>query len=222
MNLLASRAGGRAAAGRRGNPLAASTVVRKSLASSAGFTFPDLMVVVGIIGVLAAISIPPILTLADSVRLQQTAREVERELQTAKQRAVANKRPIRLRFNCPAAGQYRLVELVGSARSPAADDDPTSIDRCRTERYPFPAQDADPATRPNLDGPVRRLDPTVSFGAVQTIEFWSDGTAHWDTGVGTPWVQLPVTGTTLTLTRASKTASITVNGLGKVQLLRIQ
>ena len=180
------------------------------------------MVVLSIVAVLAAISIPPLLTLADSIRLQQSARELERELQAAKQRAVANKRPIRLRFDCPAAGQYRLVELIGSSRSPAAADDPASVDRCRPERYPFPAPDADPSTRPNLDGPVRRLDPTVSFGAVRTIEFWSDGTAHWDTGVGAFWAQIPVTGTTLTLTRASKTASITVNGLGKVQLLPIQ
>jgi type II secretory pathway pseudopilin PulG len=196
--------------------------VRKRLVSTAGFSFIDLVVVMGIMGILAGISIPSLLTLADSIRLQQSAREVERELQSAKQKAVSSKRPIRVRFNCPAAGQYRVVELIGSARTPAAADAPTSMDRCRPTSYPFPAPDDDPATRPNLDGPLKQLDPRVTFGAVRSVEFWSDGTAHWDTGTGLSWPQIPVTGTTLTMTKGSNIASITVNGLGKITLLPIR
>lgn len=180
------------------------------------------MVVIAIMGILSAISIPTLMTLADSIKLRQSAREVERELQSAKQKAVATKRPIRVRFNCPVAGQYRVVELIGSSRTPAPEDAPGSLDRCRDDRYPFPAPDSDPATRPNLDGPLKRLQPQVTFGAVRTVEFWSDGTAHWDAGTGVPWPQIPVTGTTLTLTKSSKTASITVNGLGKVTLASIR
>jgi type II secretory pathway pseudopilin PulG len=192
--------------------------VRTTLASSAGFTLADLMVVVALIGILSAMSIPSLMTLADSIRLTQSARDVERELQSAKQKAVAAKRPVRVRFNCPQAGQFRVVELIGSPRTPAVADAAGSLERCREDRYPFPAADGDPATRPNLDGPVQRLQPQVTFGVVRTVEFWSDGTAHWDAGTGVPWPQIPVTGTAMTLTRTSKTASITVNGLGKVTL----
>lgn len=188
--------------------------------SSRGFSLVDMIVVVALIGIIMAIAVPNMLAAADSLRLGQEAREVERVLQTARQRAVASKRPIRVRFNCPAARTYRAVELLGTARAPLAGD--SSADRCSPTVYPYPAADRDPATRPNLDGPVNYLDPLVSFGTVRTIEFWADGTAHYDAGAGTPWAQIPTTGTSLTMTRTTaagtKTATITVNGLGKVQL----
>jgi type II secretion system protein H len=191
--------------------------------SPAGFSLVDMLVVVALIGIISAIALPNMLAAADSLRLGQEAREVERVMQTARQRAVASKRPIRVRFNCPSARWYRAVELLGTARAPLTAD--TSVDRCRQSTYPFPAADQNPATRPNLDGPANVLDPFVSFGTVRTVEFWADGTAHYDAGTGTPWAQIPTTGTTITLTRTTsagtKTATITVNGLGKVQLLSI-
>ena len=42
-------------------------------------------------------------------------------------------------------------------------------------------------TRPNNDGPIRLLQPQTTFSAKKTLEFWSDGSVHADTGVGNPW-----------------------------------
>lgn len=191
--------------------------------SEAGISLIDVLVVVALIGIISAIAVPNMLAAADSIRLGQAARNVERVLQTARQRAVSSKRPIRVRFNCPAAGWYRAVELIGSTRSPATADG--STDRCRPSVYPFPAADSNPATRPNLDGPANVLDPNVTFGTATTIEFWADGTAHAQSGTGTPWPQVSTTGATVTLTRTTsagtRTATITINGNGKVQLLPI-
>jgi hypothetical protein len=120
-------------------------------------------------------------------------------------------------FNCPTAREYRSVELIGTINAPTAADTAATA-RCNGTTYRYPANDTNPLTRPNVDGPVRWLDPTVSFGAVQSIEFWPDGTARHNPAGVNPWPMIPVGGITLTMVRAGNTASITVNGLGKVQL----
>lgn len=181
-----------------------------------GFSLVDMLVVVALIGILAGIAIPAMTNSLDRMRLAQSTREVERELQTAKQRAVGKGRVIRVRFNCPAAGQYRIVELIGSTSVPDAND--LRADRCSETAFPFPAADIDPMTRPNLDGPLRRLESTVSFGTVQTIEFWPNGTAHYDDGSLGEWPMIPVAGVTINLARYGRTTAVRVNGLGRITL----
>jgi Tfp pilus assembly protein FimT len=191
---------------------------KRFLRTERGFSLIDMMVVVGLIGIICAMAVPTITNAIDQMRLGQAARDVERELQTAKMRAVGKARPIRVRFNCPTAGEFRIVELIGSATTPAAADN--AGNRCTETAYPYPAPDSDPVTRPNLDGPVRRLDQTVTFAAAPTIEFWPDGTAHYNGGAGGNWPLIPVAGINVSVTRRGVTSTITVNGLGKVQLQR--
>ena len=179
-----------------------------------GLSLIDMLVVVAIMGIVAGIAIPSMTSSIDRMRLGQSTREVERELQTAKQRAVGKGRVIRVRFNCPVAGQYRIVELIGSPAAPAVAD--TAANRCNEVAYPFPAADNNPMTRPNLDGPVRRLDSSVTFGTVQTIEFRPNGTAHYDDGSVGEWPLVPVAGVTVNLARQGRTAAIRVNGLGRI------
>jgi hypothetical protein len=188
----------------------------------------ELLIVGGFVIVLSAIGFPLLTGLREQMRLSQGMREVEREIHQARQRAVTNNRAMRIHFNCPTAGQYRVVELIGSVSAHAAADD--AADRCNPAIYPYPAADRDPATRPNLDGPVRQIDPRLSFGAVQTIEFWPDGSAHIDTATA-EWGLLPVTGSAWTMTHTvygiggtpyTRTATLTVNGIGKIQIQQQQ
>lgn len=183
--------------------------------SERGFSLVDMMAVILIIGIVSVIALPSMLGAMDRVRLGQTAREVERELQGAKARAVVKGRAMRVRFDCPSNGTYRTVELIGTTSVPVAAD--SAADRCSETTYPFPAADTDPVTLPNLDGPVRRLDPAVSFGASQTIEFRANGTAFYEATAG-DFDLIPVAGISITLVRDGQTKTITVNGLGKVEL----
>ena len=181
-----------------------------------GFSLLEILIVVSLITIVSGIALPTLTAAADRMKLGQSAREVERELQTAKARAVGKRRPIRVRFNCPAMGEYRLVELIGTPAVPAAAD--TAGNRCSEAAFPFPAPDLDAVTRPNLDGPLRWLEARVTFAIAPTIEFWPDGTAHHDTGAGDPWPMIPVAGVNIRLARDGVISTITVNGLGKVQL----
>src|SRR5215213_5624244 len=87
-----------------------------------GFTLVELLVTVALIAIVSAMAVPLLASVGESIKLGQATREVERELQTARLRAVTSNQPIRFRFNCPAAGQYRMTELIGTPAVPAGAD----------------------------------------------------------------------------------------------------
>jgi type II secretory pathway pseudopilin PulG len=185
------------------------------LHSQRGITLIDTIVVTALIGVLMAMTVPAVLGSLDSMRLGQSGREVEREIQLAKSRAVTKGRPIRIRFNCPTTGSYRVTELIGTPSVPVTADD--AANRCDPQAYPYPPADNNPLTLPNLDGPVRTLGSGVTFLSSQVIEFWPDGTAHYrGPGTSNPWPLIPTTGITISMQRDGKRATISVNGLGKI------
>lgn len=192
--------------------------MKKSNARATGFSLIEMILVAAVIAIIAAMGVPLLVNAGNAIKLSRSARDVERELQNARLQAVSTNQPMRLQFDCPSPGQYRLVELIGTSSAPTAAD--SSVSRCAMASYPYPSDtDKNPLTRPNFDGPVRYLDPSVSFSVVTTIEFWPDGSAHTNTGSSNPWPVIGVTGTTITLTRSGKTKNITVNGLGKIQLV---
>ncbi|MEW5984472.1 MAG: prepilin-type N-terminal cleavage/methylation domain-containing protein [Acidobacteriota bacterium] len=183
-----------------------------------GFTLIELLLVSAIFVALAAIGTPMLGRAIDAYRLGMASRAVERELQTARLAAVTANRMVRVRFDCPATGEFRRVEVLGAPGVPDALDAPVA--RCSEATYPYPPPDNNPLTRPNHDGPIRRLPIGVSFNAAQTIEFWPDGTAHVDGGVTGTWPAVQAGGLMLTLSKAGVTRSIAVNGLGRVHLIR--
>jgi prepilin-type N-terminal cleavage/methylation domain-containing protein len=202
-----------------------------SLASCAhavrGFSLVELLIVVALFTIVGAIAVPAITNMLAGMRVGAAARDVERELQTARQRAVAANRPMRVRFNCPASGQYRIVELIGTTDVPAADDaDSKAATRCSETAYPYPDAYTGFFDIPNNDGPLQRLNPRVTFAATQTIEFWPDGTAHTNQGTN-PWKVIPPDASvtfTVKLSSGSSAAvaasakTIRVNGSGRIQL----
>ena len=177
-----------------------------------------MLCVVAVFGLLAGVSVPVFQNVTEGYKLGQTLREVERELQSARLKAVTSNRPLRVRFNCPAAGQYRTVELIGSPATPATGDDASN--RCQEAVYPSPASDNNPLTRPNHDGPMRRLPDGIAFGSAATLEFWPDGSVHQQAGTTLPWPVVGVAGTSITVVKGSVTKRIDVNGVGKITLVR--
>jgi Tfp pilus assembly protein FimT len=174
----------------------------------------DMVIAVTLIATISAIAIPALKDFGDAVAIGQAQRAVQNELQQARMKAVTTNRIMRVRFNCPAPGQFRTLELIGTPSIPAAQD--TAGNRCDATVYPYPAADNNAVTLPNFDGPVQRIDPRVSFGATQTIEFRPTGVAYSVNANGTSTTTLPADGVAITVTKGNSVKTVTVNSLGKI------
>jgi Tfp pilus assembly protein FimT len=174
-----------------------------------------MVVVMAMLGTLAAIALPTMQRMGDAIALGQAQRTVQSTLQQARLKAVTSNRIIRVRFNCPSAGQMRAVELIGTPLAPAAQD--TATNRCSDTVYPYPAPDNNAVTLPNNDGAIQRIDSNVSFGATQTIEFRPTGTAWSVNTDGTSNAPLAGSGASITVVKGSTVKTVTINALGRVQ-----
>ena len=145
-----------------------------------GFSMVDLLVVLGMVGVLAGVAAPLMSGAFRRSVSMGAGRHIAGQIRSARLAAVTANRPMRVRFNCPAAGQYRVLEVTGDG---AIDND---ANRCS---YPYP--DTDPNAAPNLDGPIMYLPDGITFSATQDLQISTAGLITPMTG-GTP-AQIGVT-----------------------------
>ena len=173
---------------------------------AAGFSLVDLLLVISLVSIVSGIAVPVATDAAEGVRLGMATREVERQLQSARLRAVSANRPLLVRMSCPGVGQLRVVEITGVATT---DGD---ANRCDETRFPYPGpKDSDRAT-PELDGPVRTLHFTVTLSG-SDLQFLPNGTTQEVVGGAATPITAPVE---LTVTYDSESSRVAVNGLGKI------
>jgi prepilin-type N-terminal cleavage/methylation domain-containing protein len=170
-----------------------------------GFSLTELMLTVAVLATILGMGVPVMMDLTAGIKATQAARAVERELQYGRLRAVNSNRIVRVRMNCPAAGQLRTVELLNTS----AD---TASNRCDPGAYPFPAPDDNLLTRPNYDGPVRDM-PALATVPTYIIEFHPNGTARQVVSGSSTDIVTPLS---IVVTRTGINKTITVNGAGKV------
>jgi prepilin-type N-terminal cleavage/methylation domain-containing protein len=181
------------------------------LADGSGFTLIELIAVLAIALTLSAITVPAVGTFSKMRQAGNAARLVERELQTARLKAVTISRAVRVRFNCPSAGKLRLLELTGVATTDNA------ANRCDPTAYPWPGPNDSLRSTPMHDSPVIDLPSgTTITGTAMQFEFNPTGAAYSVASNGT--VSMIDPDITLTVTRTGFSKTITINGLGRVRL----
>jgi len=184
-----------------------------------GFSLIDMMMAVAIGAIVCAVAIPSASRTINALRLNAATRDLERELQFARLKAVSTNRTMRVRFNCPVAGQFRTVEVMGNTTV----DNPLA--RCSLTGYPYPGPlDSDPAT-PFNDGPLRILHPSMIVNTME-IQFSPRGTASTVSSGTVSAITSPVfvvatrasDNTAIVGNHAGNTGFIEVNALGKIRI----
>lgn len=178
--------------------------------ADAGFSLIELLIVAVLALTASAISVPMIRNLQQSQRARNATRTVERELQTARLKAVTASRSLRVRLNCPAAGQLRTLEVTGVA---STDD---AANRCDPVAFPSPGPYDTLRATPSLDSPVVYLpDNTTVTGAFLEFEFDSRGQVFSVSQSGA--VAALTADAVLTVTREGYTNTVTINALGRIR-----
>lgn len=176
-----------------------------------GFTLVELVFVMLAIVALASISVPRFNNLIRAQKARDAARMVERELQTARLKAVSTSRALRVRFDCPAAGQFRTLEVTGVS---AVDN---AANRCSPVAFPSPGPNDALRSTPSLDGPVRYLPTSTTLASsALNFEFSPKGQVF---TVSSGNVVAAVAGNlVMTVTRQGWSNTVTLNELGRIRL----
>lgn len=171
----------------------------------------EIMMTTLLMGTMFSIALPAGKAALDSLELGNATREVERELQAARMRAVSANRPMRVKFNCPADGQYRLVEVTGI---PSTDN---AASRCDETLFGYPGPKDNARSTPEHDGPLRRLGSGIDELKGPELEFSPDGTTRM---VVNGALETMTTDGVVQIGRQGAVKEITVNALGRITLVQ--
>jgi prepilin-type N-terminal cleavage/methylation domain-containing protein len=170
---------------------------------SRGFTLLDCLMVVTVIGIFSAIAVPSTATAMRQYSLNNAAQMVGSAVRAARHTAISTNKTVRIRFNCPSKGAFRVVEVVGSGVD-------TAPDRCSETPYPYP--DGNPDVAPDVDGPVLRLSSDIAFGTFQDAEIDPNGRVVPLTACPSCAPATGAVAVSLTNGTATRTLTITANG----------
>ena len=115
----------------------------------AGFSIVEVVVVAAVTMITVGLAAPSITAAIDTYQFNNDVQSVASTIRSARFTAVASNVRMQVRFNCPATGQMRVVEVTGNAGIDTAGD------RCDLNAYPYP--DPDASVAPDNDGPVVQM-----------------------------------------------------------------
>jgi type IV fimbrial biogenesis protein FimT len=164
--------------------------------SNRGFTLIELMIALGIAGVLAAVAVPVFIESASRNQIWTASETIGSQIRQARLRAISRNRSYQVRFDCPAAGQFRILVVPGPDDVPPAPI--ADADRCGTI-----VMDAGVTI---LDGGTFSMPNSVSFGDVDTLTVNSRGI----------YTSAGVIPQTITVTYGERQRTLTISATGQI------
>ncbi|MEO7135671.1 MAG: GspH/FimT family pseudopilin [Vicinamibacterales bacterium] len=158
--------------------------------SNRGFTMFELLVVMGLITILSAVAIPALSGSTARNSVWTASEQVGSQIRQARLKAISRNRSFRIRFDCPAVGQYRVLQVTGVALIDNA------ADRCSTQQ--------------DFDSGVYAMPPQVSYGDDPPVLTVNSRGVYTSTG-GIP--------TTITITytgAGTSSRQLTMSGTGQI------
>ncbi len=156
--------------------------------SNRGFTLIELMIALGISGILAAVAVPVFVESSARNRIWTASETIGSQIRQARLKAISKNRSFQVRFDCPAAGQYRVLVVDATINN---------ANRCATTVVTGGTL---------LDSGIFSMPPAVSFGAVNTLTVNSRG-IYTSTGV-IPQV--------ITVTYGARQRTLTISATGQI------
>lgn len=144
------------------------------------------MITMALIGILAAIGLPVMSSSIERNRVWTGSELVGSQIRQARLKAISRNTRFRVQFDCPAAGQLRVLVVTGD---PLVDD---AVDRC--------------SQTVNLDTGVVGLPAGVTYGVVPTLEV--NGRGIFSAASGLPL--------TIDVTYGPYTRSMVVSATGQI------
>jgi prepilin-type N-terminal cleavage/methylation domain-containing protein len=152
-----------------------------------GYTLFELLVTMGLIGIVAAIGLPVMNDAIIRNRVWTGSETIGTQIRQARLLAITHNTRFRVRFNCPAAGEVRILVVTGNA----------TIDNSTTRC----------ASQQTYDSGVVAMPAGVLFGTVPTLEVNGRGVYSAISG------SVPLT---IDVSYGSSTRSLTVNSTGQI------
>jgi len=147
-------------------------------AGIAGFSLVELMVVVVIIAVMAALIVPAMRGTFEAERLRQAGRQILQSLHLAYSQSVTQRHPHRWHFD-PDSGRYQVEQLVQDESASSPFQPVSGLPEAKGSLDPRIQVEVRPLTTPtviDLDNnqPVAPASPNDA----NTVAFYPDGTAQ--------------------------------------------
>ena len=90
--------------------------------SASGFTLFELLVVMALITILSAIAIPTLMSGTERNDVWTASERIGSQIRQARLKAISRNMSFRVRFDCPAVGNFRVLAVTGDAAIDGAPD----------------------------------------------------------------------------------------------------